>query len=151
MLLSRNLVQLIETHSEGIANALVLKIQNHSRLTVLASRPVEELREWCGSQLRDLHSSLLANRDALRDRYRMLGSARFEESIPLHEAVMRLLLLKEDILDFVREQGLPMTAMDLYVVEEFDHRIEHFFDSAVYHVVCGYEDAMVKSTRRTGR
>jgi hypothetical protein len=149
--LETDLVRLIQAHAEGIANALVLKIQIHPALRVLAAHPAEELRAWCGSQLGSLNSSLLIKDDALRQRYRMLGSARFQESIPLHEVVLRLLILKEDIIDFVREQGLPMTALDLYAVKEFDQRIEHFFDSAIYDVVCGYEEAITRSGSRMVR
>ena len=89
----------------------------------------------------------MAGRNELKQRYRALGSARFEESIPLHEAVLRLLLLKDSIIEFVYEQGLPMTALDLYTQEELEHRISRFFDIAVYNIVCGYEEALHEAAR----
>jgi len=141
MLLSGKLVQAIEEHAEGIANTMVQKVRTHPDLPALAKRPTEELKAWCRNQVDNLSSSLLVKGEGLKRRYRMLGGARFEESIPLHEAVLRLVLLKDSIIDLAREQGLPMTALDMYALEELEVRICHFFDVAVYHVVCGYEEA----------
>jgi hypothetical protein len=72
---------------------------------------------------------------------------RFGEAVPLHEAVLRFLLLKDRIIDFAYDQALPTNALDLYTEEALERRICHFFDAAVYHLVCGYEEAMRGPTR----
>jgi hypothetical protein len=142
MLLSGRLVQLIQDHADRIADTLVRKVRGHSDLVTLAKRHPTELHNWCADQVSCLNESLLAPGDELKPRYTSLGRARFAESIPLHEAVLRLFLLKDTIIEFVHTQGLPMTALDLYAQEELEQRISRFFDVAVYHVVCGYEEAM---------
>jgi hypothetical protein len=147
MLLSGKLVQLIQDHAESIARILTEKVRSHPELHVLAKRPSNDLAIWCSHQVTNLNSSLMAGRNELKQRYRALGSARFEESIPLHEAVLRLHLLKDTIIEFVHEQGLPMTALDLYTQEELEHRIGRFFDIAVYNIVCGYEEALHQAAR----
>ena len=147
MLLSGKLIQLIQDHADSIARTLTERVRSHPDLHVLAKRPSNELTRWCSDQVTNLNSSLMAGRNELKQRYRAFGSARFEESIPLHEAVLRLLLLKDSIIEFVHEQGLPMTALDLYTQEELEHRIGRFFDIAVYSVVCGYEEALQKAAR----
>ena len=142
MLLSGRLVRLIQDHADSISRTLAEKVRSHPDLPVLAKRPQEELARWCSDHVGNLSSSLLAGREELTQRYRAFGSARFEESVPLHEAVLRLFLLKDGIIEFVHVQGLPMTALDLYTQEELEHRISRFFDIAVYNIVCGYEHAM---------
>jgi hypothetical protein len=142
MLLSGRLVRLIQDHSDGIADALLDRVRNHPDLTVLAKRSQRELHDWCAEQVTYLNASLLAKGEELKPRYESFGRARFSESIPLHEAVLRFFLLKDTIIELVHTQALPMTALDLYAEEELEQRICRFFDAAVYHVVCGYEEAM---------
>jgi hypothetical protein len=133
---------LIQDHSQGIADDLLERIRQHPELPVLAKRQAKELHNWCADQIGHLNSSLLAKGEEIRGRYQLLGRERFEESIPLHEAVLRFFLLKDTVIEFVHTQGLPMSAVDLYAQEELEQRICRFFDAAVYHVVCGYEEAM---------
>ena len=145
MLLSGRLVQLIENHTEGVSDAFSKKIRSNARLPTIARLPATELAAWGRDALGSLKTSLLDGSHDLERRYRMYGCARFEESIPLHEAVLRLFLLKESVIEFVHEQAVPMTAVDLYAEEELDQRVGHFFDAAIYHLVCGYENAMRSS------
>jgi hypothetical protein len=142
MLLSGRLVRLIQDHSEGQAEGLAARVHNHPDLPALAKRSTAELRHWCAHQITYLNSSIAAQGEDVRGRYQTLGRERFEQSIPLHEAVLRFFLLKDMIIEFAHTQGLPMTALDLYAQEELEQRICRFFDAAVYNVVCGYEEAM---------
>jgi hypothetical protein len=148
MLLSERLVRLIQNHSEGLAAALVEKVRVHPDLSTLAKCSPVLLGDWCAHQIGYLNSSLLAEGKLNEETYNSLGRLRFEESIPLHEAVLRLFLLKDTIVEFVHDQGFPLTALDLYAQEEIEQRVSRFFDAAVYHVVCGYEQAMREPARR---
>ena len=95
-MLSARLVQLIEEQWERIAQRLIGKIRRHPDMPLLASRPDSELRQWCQDILANLGSWLSASRaEELRSRYEVVGRLRFEESIPLHEAVLRLQVLKD--------------------------------------------------------
>lgn len=118
-------------------------IHSHPELPTLARESDAELRQWSGEILENLGYLLSAPKsDDVRRRYQIMGRLRFEQSIPLHEAILRLQLLKEQIVDFVHHQGFPMTSLQLYAEEELEMRIDRFFDALVYHVVCGYEGAM---------
>ena len=55
---------------------------------------------------------------------------------------MRLHILKDEIVSFIHERGLPMTAVQLYAEEELEQRIGRFLDECVYRVVRGYERAL---------
>jgi len=147
-MLSIRLVQLIETHWEEIATRLIAQVRKHPEMQHLASRPELELRAWCREILENLGYLLAARREAeLERRFRLLGRTRFEENVPLHEAVLRLQILKAEILGFVHEQGFAATALELYREEELQQRIGRFFDALVYQVVRGYEEARLVAHR----
>ncbi len=142
-MLSARLVQLIEGNWEEIAARLIRAIREHPDLRTLASRPEAEIREWCQDILKNLGYLLTARKDEeVKRRFQILGKMRFEENIPLHEAVLRLHILKDKIVAFVHEQGFTQTAVQLYAEEELEQRMGRFFDACVYHIVRGYEDAM---------
>jgi hypothetical protein len=142
-MLSSNLVKLIETHWEEIATRLISSVREHPDLTHLKRKTDVEMREWCRNILQDMDYLLIASKaQEVRRRFEVLGRMRFEENIPLHEAVLRFHMLKNKIIGFIHEQGFPMSAMHLYAEEELELRIGRFFDDCVYHVVRGYEAAM---------
>ena len=142
-MLSSKLVQLIEKNWEEIANRLIGAVRTHAELPNLKRKTDGEMREWCRIILQDLDYLLAGTKDQeVRRRFEVLGRMRYEENIPLHEAVLRFHMLKIKIIGFVHEQGFPMSAMHLYAEEELELRIGNFFDACVYHVVRGYEAAM---------
>jgi hypothetical protein len=147
-MLSIRLVQLIENHWEEIAQRVIQAIRSQPDMQQLAKRPEIELREWCQQILENLGDLLsVTKQEELQKQYRILGKMRFEENIPLHEAVLRFHLMKNKIFEFVHEQGFPMNAMQLYAEEELEHRMSRFFDACVYQVVCGYEGALRRAAR----
>ena len=85
----------------------------------------------------------------IEQRYEALGKARFEESIPLHESVRALAIIKDKMIDFVRDQGLARTSVDLYAEEELERRVGRFFDALTIHMVRGYETAWSRAAHAT--
>ncbi|HEY1336030.1 MAG TPA: hypothetical protein VGF59_00905 [Bryobacteraceae bacterium] len=147
-MLSTRLVQLIEENWEEIAARLISAVRKHPETPKLAKIPEVEIREWCQEILGNLGYLLSASKDEdVKRRFEVLGRLRYEENIPLHEAVLRFHLLKDKIIGFVHEQGFPMTALQLYAEEELEQRTDRFFDACVYHIVKGYEAAMRRASR----
>ena len=147
-MLSTKLVQLIETNWEEIAARLIQAVRKHPDMQNLAQRPDFELREWCRELVGNLGYRLSATKDEeVKRRFQVMGRMRFDESVPLHEAVLRLQILKDKIIDFVHEQGFPMTALHLYAEEELELRMGRFFDAMAYHIVRGYEDGQKMAAR----
>lgn len=141
-MLSTRLVELIETHWEEIGGRLIRAIRSHPEMPHLASCPDMELREWCQEILEHLGYLLAASKEEdVKRRFEILGRLRYEENIPLSEAVLRCHLLNDKIIGFVHEQGFPLTMLQLYAEEELEHRMSRFFDSVVYYLVRGYEQA----------
>ncbi len=147
-MLSTKLVQLIETHWDTIAQRLIVAVRSHPDMQELAKRPRLELREWCRDILENLGDLLSAkDHEEQQQRYRVLGKTRFEENVPLHEAVLRFHMLKELVIEFIHEQGFPVNAMQLYAEEELELQLGRFIDAGVYHVVRGYENALRRAAR----
>ena len=76
-----------------------------------------------------------------------MGRLRFEQSVPLHEAVHTLCLTKGTVIDFIEEQGIPRDSIGLYAEEELEHRLGKFFDQLIIHLVLGYEGAWRRAVR----
>jgi len=113
-----------------------------------AALPEAETKEWCREILENLGYLLLSRKDQeTYRRFQVLGGMRLEQNIPLHEAVLRMHILKNKILGFVHEEALSMTVIQVYAQEELEQRIGQFFDALVYHVVRGYEQASHRAHR----
>jgi hypothetical protein len=147
-MLSTKLVQSIENNWDEIASRLIRSIRQHRDLPALAGKSDAELTEWCRNILQPLGDLLSGPKDDLiRKRFELLGRQRYEESIPLHEAVLRAQLLREKIVGFIYEQGFPSNSVQLYAQEQLEQRIALFFDALVYSIVRGYEAAMRRALR----
>ncbi len=146
-MVSRTLVQMIEDNCDRLTERIVRRQRETAELVHLGRLPESELRDRAREVLKNFGSWLMAGREGeAARRYEWLGRHRFEQSIPLHEVVMSLHILKEHIVDYVREQGVGRNSLELYAQEELEHMVGLFFDGAVYHAVHGYEGAL----RRAG-
>ena len=141
-MLSGKLIHLIESHEQKITDRLIREIRRHPDLTHLRHLSEAELRERSQSFLANLGYWLAEdNEQDLAKQYEALGRSRCEESIPLHESVHALCLIKRTVIDFVDEQGIPPDALSLYAEEELEHRLSRLFDDLVIHMVRGYENS----------
>ncbi len=142
-MVSRTLVQTIEDNCERITARIVRHLRQDPKLAHISRLPESELQDRAREVLKNLGRWLVAGHEGeIAQRYESLGRHRREESIPLHEVVRSLHILREHIVDFVREQGIGQSAVQLYAEEELEHLVGLFFDGAVYHTVRGYEGAM---------
>jgi len=141
-MLSGKLIHLIEAHQEQIAASVIREIRSHPDLTNMRNLPDAELRERGQQILENLGHWLEESPEReLARHYESVGKARFEASIPLHESVRSLCIVKDKTIDFVRQNGLARSTVDLYAEEELERRIGRFFDGLVIHMVRGYESA----------
>lgn len=141
-MLSAKLINLIETHQDQIAANVILEVRRRPDLAGLRQLSDVELRERGQQILEHLGHWLSKGHEAeIEQRYEMLGKIRFEESIPLHESVRALIIIKDKMIDFVHDQGLARTSLDLYAEEELERRVGRFFDELAIHMVRGYETA----------
>lgn len=147
-MVSAKFVQLIESHADQIAERVVTELRRNNRAPQIAGLPETELRDSCHRVLRNLgHWLTASSEEEIARYYEERGRIRAAEGVPLHEAVYLLQLLKNRMLDFVRNQGIAQTSIDLYAEEELEHQVGRFFDAAVYHLIRGYEQALRAALR----
>ncbi len=143
------LIPLIQGHGKHICEGVMQQIQQSPHLGQIQKLPESYLRERLQGIITHLDRWLAPCRDeAVGKHHRHLGRLCFEQSVPLHEAVQMLHLLKNGITDFVRNQGITQTSMELYAAQELDHLLGRLFEALVYQVVCGYEEALLDAARQ---
>lgn len=141
-MLSGKLIHLIEAHQAQIADRVIQEIHRNPEMVHFRKLPDAELRERGQQILENLGHWLEAEHAAeIEQLYDTLGRTRYEESMPLHESVHALIILKEKMIDFVHEQMTTKDAVGLYAEEELERRVGRFFDTLVIRMVRGYETA----------
>jgi hypothetical protein len=144
-MLSAKLIQLIEDHWEGITSVTIRQIRSDPKLLHIRNLPETELREVGRNILKNLGHWLTANRQEQRmveEQYEGLGRVRFAENIPLHECVRGLQIVKQKVVEFMRDHEFAQSSVSIYAEEELEHRLNDFFDDLTYHEVYGYEGAL---------
>ncbi len=102
----------------------------------LKKPPYAELRERAQDIPEHLGDRPAAGHEAeVEQSYELPGRRRFEEWIPLHEAVQALAIIKDKMIDFVHGQVWMKDAIYLYAEEELERRVCHFFDALTVHLV----------------
>jgi hypothetical protein len=146
-MLSARLIHLIETHHKEIADRVLREIWRREDLPHMLRLPEAELRERNRLLLEHLGEWLLGNDEEMNKRQELLGRQRFEQLVPLHESVHALCLIKNTVIEFIEEQGIPRDTIGLYAEEELEHRLGKFFDQLIIHLVRGYEGAWRRAVR----
>jgi hypothetical protein len=142
-MLSSKLVRLIEEHWDPLTTRIVKEFRTNARLRRLGDLPESELRERARDILEHLgHWLTLSGEHELAPHFERIGAMRHEEGIPLREVVLAYSVIKNEMIEYARAQGIGPSTIEIYAEEELQHCISRFFDSAVYHVVCGYENTI---------
>ena len=144
-MLSVKLVQLVETHWEQISARILHKIRNDPRLVHVSGLSETELHDRTReivNHIGDWLGASLDEHEPLARRCEKLGRQRYEEGIPLHEVVLARFLIKEGLMDFVRDHAFVETSLQLYAEGELEKSIGRLFDRMIYYVVRGYEEGM---------
>ena len=144
-MLSARLIQLIEENWEGITSATIRQIRSDPKLLHIRNLPETELREVGRGILKNLGHWLTANRSeqhVIEEQYEGIGRVRFAERVPLHECVRALQIVKQKVVEFMRDHEFAQSTVSIYAEEELEHRLNEFFDDLTYHEVVGYETAM---------
>jgi len=136
------LVRSIEAHWEEIALTTARRIRQDADVSHMASLTDPELRDWVHNILTLLPSWPSAKlNETITEKFQESGRRRFENSIPLPEAVRCLQILKHVVFDFTRSRGFAQNAIEVYEQEELEHGFGLLFDRLEYAVVRGYEEA----------
>ncbi len=143
MMLAYRLVRLIETHSAQLAATLLAKVQTCELTRSYRHVPTEELEQRVSEIYRHLGDWLMGKgRYDIEQRYEEIGTRRAHQSVPISELVWVIILTKETLWEFLKEQSLAEHAVDVFGEMEMLQLLDQFFDRAIYYASAGYERAM---------
>jgi hypothetical protein len=139
-MLALRLVQLIESHSEELADGLIFKLHTSDRASDLRKVPAAELHARSREIYRNLSSWLLSKTEAeIESVYTNLGARRAQQGVSLAHLIWALMQTKENLWNFLEREGLHGGAQDVFGELELLRLLNQFFDRAVYFTAEGYE------------
>jgi hypothetical protein len=108
---SGKLVDTIVKHSDDIMRLVIKRIREDADLKYIGSLSDAELLERGHHILERMEMWLNpARRKSLERDYEELGRRRFEQSVPLHESVRALLLIRSQAIEYVFQQGFDQSS-----------------------------------------
>ena len=141
-MLGMKLVRLIEAHSETLSRGLAEQIRSSERTPDFRHVSIEDLQRRALEVYRNLGEWLLQKTETeIEHRFNMIAKARAAEGVPLHQYVWALLLTRDYLWRFLRQQAYADTIFELYGELEVLQLLNQFFDRAVYYAIIGYEEA----------
>ncbi len=136
------LVRLIETHADRLSHGLLHKFQHAHHCEDLRKVPAAELKDRSYEIYRNLSDWLTAKSESeIEHRYVALGARRASQGVALSNVLWAITATKEHLWEFLQSEGFADKPVELFGELELLHRIEMFFDRALYYVAVGYEKA----------
>lgn len=141
-MVSTRLVHQIEDHWEAISLRFLRQLRATHHLHHLSHIPESDITDTCHRVLHNLgHWLVSSSEEEIARLADKLGHDRHSQGMPLSEAVRAVQLMKGATLDYIRDEFLAQTSVDLFAEEELEHQLGRFFDLMLYYLVRGYEQA----------
>jgi hypothetical protein len=135
------LVQLIETHADQLSEGLIRKLENSPRCSDLFQKvPADELKRRAYEIYRHL-SDWIQNKteSEIEERYIGLGVRRARQGVAYSHMFWAVISTKEYLWEYLEGQGLMEAPVELLGEMELLHRLDQFFERALYFAAIGYE------------
>jgi len=146
---SYRLVRLIESHADDLVTALEERVKVNSQVSHFRNIAAHELRERVYEIYRHLGEWLLGKNELdIEQRYREIGARRFQQGVPLSEVVQAIVLVKENLWEFLKSEAVMDRAVEIMGELELLQMLEMFFDRAIYYAAVGYEQAVGRAANR---
>lgn len=140
-MLATRLVRLIEAHSEALARGLTEQIRSSERTVEFRKIPARDLRLAATEVYRNLGEWLLSKTDTdIARRFKAVAAQRVEQGVPLHQFVWALMLTRDHLWHFLRQEAFADNIVELHAELELHQLLSQFFDRAIYYAMIGYEE-----------
>jgi hypothetical protein len=153
-MIADKLIELIEIHAIRLSADVAQDLLTNERTPGFHAVPREELEERVFRLFHHLGDWIGDRRpEKVQAEFADWGRVRFAQGIALSEIVYAIIILKQHLRRYIRDNGLieaalPRTETD-YVLPmhlnsllELNVRVGEFFDEALFHLAVGYEQAM---------
>jgi len=150
-MISAKLVELIEIHASRLTKDVTEDLATNPRTPGFRTVSRQELEQrifqifdHLGNWIGDTTSARVAIE------FSEWGSRRADQGIPISEIVYAIIVLKQHLRRYIRDNGLVDAAfpridgdyvlpMHLHSLQDLNARVGEFFDEALYHLARGYE------------
>jgi hypothetical protein len=134
-------VRLIESHSDLLAENLLRLVEHSGRTLDLRKIPEAEIRERAYEVYRNLSDWLLHKTEAdIKRTYVHLGYRRAAQGVSTSALAWGLMMTEENLWDFLENEGLRESAVEILGNLELLRMLDQFYDRAIYYALVGYEN-----------
>jgi hypothetical protein len=150
-MISAKLIELIEIHATRLAADVAQDLRSNPRTAGFRSVPQDDLERRVFQLFHHL-GNWIGNPKSERVETEFVdwGRRRFGQGIPLSEIVYAIVILKQHLRRYIRDNGLVDAAfpridgdyvlpMHLHSLHDLNVRVGEFFDEALYYLTRGYE------------
>ena len=142
MTLANSLVQLIENHSDRLAETMLIKLQNCEKCASFRQVPREEFRQRVYEVYDHLGEWLVSKQEEdVARRYVEIGTQRERQGVLLSELMYAIILTREHLWDFLKHEAGIEKPKEVFGELEMMELLEQFFDRAMYYAAQGYEQS----------
>ena len=150
-MIAAKLIELIEIHANSLTKDVTQDLSTSPRTPGFRAVRGEELEQRIFQLLHHLGDWIgRPKSERVEDEFSEWGRRRFGQSIPLSEIVYAIIILKQHLRRYIRDNGLvdaafPRTEGDyvlpihLHGLQDLNTRVGEFFDEALYYLTRGYE------------
>jgi hypothetical protein len=140
MMLAYRFVRLIESHADDLAENLLRRVQQSPLTRDYHKVPQGELKQRVRDIYRHLGEWLLDKGELdIELRYVEIGVHRAQQGVPLSQVIWAIVLTKENLWDFVRDESVPDRPVEIFGELELLRLLDQFFDRAICAMAAGYE------------
>jgi hypothetical protein len=159
-MVAEKLVELIEIHAGRIAADVTKDLMTNERTRGFRAVRRVDLEERIFKLCHGL-GDWIGHRHGknVQTEFADWGRRRFGQGIPLSEIIYAIIILKQHLRRYIRDNGLVEASfpriegdyvlpMHLNSLQELNSQVGLFFDEALYYLACGYEEN-AKGVRNT--
>ena len=152
-MISAQLIELIEIHAGRLTSDVARELIASERTRGFRAVPHEDLEQRIFQIFHHLGAWIGDPRAGrVQAEFEAWGRRRFDQRIPLSEIVCAIIVMKQHLRQYIRDNGLVDAAfprvereyilpMHLHSLQDLNTRVGEFFDEALYHLAYGYEAA----------
>ncbi len=148
MLLINRFIKLIEDHAESLSLKWVEEVRTNALTSGYSKLSKKELHDNVFDRFRRLGKWVAQqeniDKDIAMDFCRM-GEEKACSSIKSSEMVYALILERDMLFTYVKEEGVITEGIDLNRAIQFGEQLNFFYDKAIYFALVGYERASCKA------
>ncbi len=139
-ILAHKLIRMIETHSRALAETLEAKLLRSERCADYRRISPEEMKALVVGIYGHLGEWLITKTEQdIEQRYSTIGERRAEQSVPVSQLVWCIVLVKENLWDYLRNNEDLENTSQIFGELELTQMVDAFFDRALYYAVRGHE------------